>query len=41
MVRKPDSLNPDRPLTARSRARMPEGVSLARIFSGWGPDLGR
>ena len=38
MTRKPDSIRSELPFAARTRVRVPEP---ARIFRGWGPDLGR
>jgi hypothetical protein len=41
MTRKPDHLTGDLALTARTRVRLPETFAPARVFPGWGPDLGR
>ena len=41
MMRKPDVPGCDLPLTARTRVRLPDVFTPARIFPGWGPDLGR
>jgi hypothetical protein len=41
MTRKLDSITEELPLGARTRVRLPEAASGARIFPGWGPGLGR
>jgi hypothetical protein len=41
MIRKPDSTISDLALTARTRVRLPQPCTPARVFPGWGPDLGR
>ena len=41
MTRKPDPINGELALTARTRVRLPERLETTRIFPGWGPDLGR
>ena len=40
MTRNFDVLS-DLPQTARPRLRLPERLASARMFQGWGPDLGR
>jgi hypothetical protein len=41
MTRKPDLITADLPPGARTRVRLPDASSPARIFQGWGPGLGR
>jgi hypothetical protein len=41
MTRKPDPMNAELALTARTRVRLPDRVEGTRLFPGWGPDLGR
>ena len=41
MTRSPDITNTELPRTARSRVRLPEHFAPARLFQGWGPELGR
>ncbi len=40
MLRNPDITNRELPRTARCRVRLPEGFAPARLFQGWGPELG-
>lgn len=40
MTRNPEPAA-DLPVTARTRVRLPDGFEGARIFRGWGPELGR
>jgi len=41
MTRKLDSTNTEIPFGARTRIRLADTASPARIFPGWGPGLGR
>jgi hypothetical protein len=41
MTRRPDLTTPDLALSARTRVRFPDTFAPARVFPGWGPDLGR
>jgi hypothetical protein len=41
MTRKTDSISSELPFAARTRVRLPEPFEPARIFRGWGPELGR
>jgi len=41
MTRKPDFLDPDLPSTAHPRVRLPRALASAKVFAGWGPELGR
>jgi len=41
MTRKPDLLEPDLPATVRTRVRLPRALATAKVFAGWGPELGR
>lgn len=41
MLRNPDINNPEVPRTARSGVRLPQSFTPARLFQGWGPELGR
>jgi hypothetical protein len=41
MTRKFDTHDTDLPRTVRPRVRLPEPFAPARVFQGWGPDLGR
>jgi hypothetical protein len=41
MTRRPDPISSELPPTARSRVRLPDPLVTARIFPGWGPELGR
>ena len=41
MTTRPDFNATEFPRTARSRARIPEAFTPARLFPGWGPELGR
>ena len=41
MLRNPDTTTTEIPRSARSRVRLPAGFAPARLFQGWGPELGR
>jgi hypothetical protein len=41
MTRRPDIPVSELSVTIRTRVRRPETFAPGRIFSGWGPDLGR
>ena len=41
MTRKPDPLNSELALSARTRVRLPDAAGSSRLFQGWGPDLAR
>lgn len=41
MICRADLSSYELPPTARTRVRLPESFAPARIFSGWGPGLGR
>jgi hypothetical protein len=41
MTRTPENQGLEVPRTARTRVRLPDGFAPARLFAGWGPELGR
>jgi len=41
MTRKPDVLDSEVPVTARTRVRLPDHFAPGRVFHGWGPGLER
>jgi hypothetical protein len=40
-MHRPDFTPAELPMTARPRVRLPEPLAHARVFPGWGPELGR
>jgi hypothetical protein len=39
MTHKPDSASSELALTARTRVRLPDAMTPARLFQGWGPTV--